>query len=109
VIGRLPFQPSENNYRLRVPLDNVLYLFDVRWNSRDAAWYFDIREDDETEILMGIKIVLGGKLGQTSTHPFFSTRILTVIDTSREGVDARFDDLGGRIQVVIADGTVVPL
>ncbi len=98
---RLPFPPSLNNYRMQVSLRNQPYLFDVRWNDRDGAWYFDLRQDDETLILGGIKVVLGGTIGHSSTHPFFQARSLTVIDTSGVGVDAGYDDLGGRIQIVV--------
>ncbi len=102
---RIPFQPSENNYRMRLSLSQQPYLFDVHWNSRDAAWYFDIRADDETPILLGIKAVLAATIGKRSTHDFFKAHLLTLVDTSGLGIDAGFDDLGGRIQLLVSDGT----
>jgi len=97
----IPFTPSDTNYRLQVALDGVAYLFDVHWNARDNGWYFDLREQDETPILLGIKVVLGPPLGRTRRyHPFFQNHVLQVIDTSGAGVDAGFDDLGARVQVL---------
>lgn len=106
----IPFVPGDTNYRLVVPLDNIDYLFDVRWNSRDnvdpvtgearGAYYFDLREADETIIEIGIKVVLGVRLGRTSTHPFFDVHVLQPIDLSGQGKDAGYDELGTRVQVL---------
>ena len=100
----IPFIPSDNNYRLRVPLAGTMYLFDVHWNSRDSdgagAWYFDIREEDETPIALGVKVVLGGRIGFGNTHIFFKQHSLSVFDTSGTGVDAGYDDLGARVIVL---------
>ena len=98
----IPFTPSDNNYRLSVSLGDTKYLFDVYWNARDLAWYFDLLQDDETPIAYGIKVVLGvsGGLGARSQDPFFTQHRLTAIDTSGQDIDAAYDDLGARIVVV---------
>ncbi len=96
----IPFVQSDNNYVLGVPFGDVRYMMTVRWNSRDAAWYMDIRLEDDTPVALGLKLVLGPPLGRRSTDPFFQTNILQVVDTTGTGVDAAFDDLGGRIQVM---------
>lgn len=100
MIFRIPFQPSQNNYRIVVPLSHKLYLFDAKWNSEDGAWYFDLREEDETAILLGIKVVLG-PLGRTCAHPFFTEWMMEAIDTSGQRLDAGFDDLNRRVHVVV--------
>lgn len=104
--SRMPFIPSRNNYRLIVPLSNVPYLFDVHWNDtdEDKGWYIDIREADETLILAGAKILLNTKLGRGSTHQFFKDRTFDVLDTLGTNKDAGYDDLGGRIQVLVTEG-----
>jgi hypothetical protein len=99
---RIPFQPSQNNYRMKVPIDNEVFLFDVRWNDKDSAWYFDLYEEDETLILASIKVVLGAVIGQLSTNAFFQGKIFTVIDTANTKKDAGYDDLGARIQLVLS-------
>ncbi len=99
----LPFVPSDNNYRLVIPLAEAIYLFDVHWNARDAAWYFDLRAEDETAIALGIKIVLGVNLGMRCRNEFFLRHQFRVQDTSGERRDAGYDDLGARIQVVHTD------
>jgi hypothetical protein len=101
VAGTIPFTPSNNNYRLVVPIDSVQYLIDVHWNSFDAAWYFDLRNADESEILVGIKVVLGVSLGRRSQDPFFRQYTLRAVDISGARQDAAYDDLGGRVVVQI--------
>ncbi len=108
MVAVLPFIPSSNNYRLIVPFDSVPTLIDTRWNARDAAWYIDFREEDETLILGGIKIVLGVNLGRRSTHSFFLNNLFLAFDTSGQGLDAGYDDLGARVvvqRITIADIT----
>ena len=96
----LPFIPSDNNYRLVTSLGGIPYLIDVHWNDSDSSWYMDIYESDETPILVGIKVVLGVRLGKRSKHEFFTNHILQAVDTSGARKDAGYDDLGARVQVV---------
>lgn len=97
--GTIPFLPSDNNYRLAIPIDTVMYLFDTHWNSKDQSWYFDLREQDESPIALGVRVVLGASLGRSSHHPFFTKYMLHAIDTTGEGREAGFDDLGARVVV----------
>lgn len=96
----LPFIPSVAAYEFSVEIDGVSYTFDVRWNSRAAAWYFDVLEGDGTPIARGLKIVLGCYIGGGRfTHDLFRLGVFVAIDTSQEGRDATFDDLGTRVEV----------
>ena len=96
----IPFIVGDNNYRLAVPLDDTTYLFDVRWNSRDAAWYMDILTEAEVPIGSGLKLVLGAPIGKHNPNLFFREHTFTVIDTSGENRDAGYDDLGARVVVI---------
>jgi hypothetical protein len=97
----LPFLPSDTNYTLACPLGDQQILFDVRWNSRDEAFYMDMYESDDTVIALNIKIVVGIPLGRRSNHPFFDDHILSAVDTSGQGLDPGFDDLGTRVLVIV--------
>lgn len=96
----VPFQPSDTNVKLTVPIDDARYVFYHRWNSRDQAWYVDLYEEDFTPILLGIKLTLGGRIGASSNHPFFATHKLVLADTSGQGLDPGFDDLGARVILI---------
>lgn len=101
---RLPFEPPETgiiaNFRVGTTLREVQYQLDVRWNSRDEAWYMDILTADETPIRMGIKIVLGVLLGRRSVDPAFPLGVLIASDTSGENEEATLNDFGTRVQVL---------
>jgi hypothetical protein len=101
--AQLSFIPSEGNYRfsssLATSAGNRSYTFDVRWNTRDEAWRFDMYDPDGILMVAGVKIVLNSYLGRRSTHPFFNGNVLAAVDTSIYGIDPGFDDLGTRVQV----------
>jgi hypothetical protein len=97
----LPLTPATPEYRLATVLDEVSYVFDVRWNRRDQCWYLDAYEEDgETAIFHGVKVVLGARLGRMHRHPLLSQGALIAYDTSGQLEDATFDDLGSRVLVV---------
>ena len=96
---RLPFTPSVFNYRVGTTIEGVQYLFDVRWNGREQAWYFDLLDQDADMIRAGIKIVLGAMLGVRCADPRFPNGEFVATDLSNSGVDAGFDDLGVRVIV----------
>lgn len=97
----IPLLTSETNYVLHCPIDDQTILFDVRWNSRDAAWYIDIYEDDDTVIALNVKVVLGIELGRRSQHEFFWDHTITAVDTTGLGLDPGFDDLNAGIKLVV--------
>lgn len=96
----LPFIPSDPHYQFETTLNDIPYHFDVRWNERDKAWYFDMYDKDGVEIILGVKIVLGTYLGRRSTHEFFATNALVATDITLENRDPTFDDLGTRVFVI---------
>lgn len=93
----LPVAPSDPNNQFQVSLNDDVYTFDVRWNTRDEAWYFDLTDAEGRVIVAGVKIVLGALLGRRSSHPFFRQNVLVAIDTTLENRDPGFDDLGTRV------------
>ena len=97
---QLPLVPSTPNYRFATTLDGTSYVFDVRWNARDEAWYLDVYDQNETLIRAGVKIVLGALLGRRSVDPAFPDGLLIATDLSGEGREATFDDLGTRVVVI---------
>lgn len=95
----IPLIPSEAFYSFSTTLDGVDYQFDVRWNARDAAWYFDILTVDQVMIRAGNKIALGSSPGGRSASENFPEGLFLVLDTSGAGIDASYEDLGTRVQM----------
>jgi hypothetical protein len=98
----IPFQPSIANYRMSVPIDGTVYTLDVHWNGRDSAWYFDVSTVEDVLLYAGIKIVLGARLGIQCQRADFPLGYFVALDSSGAGIDAGFDDIGTRVQVVFA-------
>jgi hypothetical protein len=95
----IPFRPSIGRYRFITVIDQVQYIFKVRWNSRTKAWYFDVLEADSTPIVKGVKIVLGVVLGRWSNHPLFIQGGFYVRSHAQVHEDATFDNLGTAVEV----------
>lgn len=100
----IPFTHSIEHYQFTTVIEGDPYRFEVRWNERDQAWYFDLSEIDGTSILRGVKIVLGCFLGRTSSHPLLAAGGFVAQDATRSGLDAGFGDLGRRIVVAYLTG-----
>ncbi len=97
----IPFQnPPLPFYQFSTTIENVEYFFNVRWNGRDQAWYFDVLTLDNEPIASGIKVVLGTFLGRTTIHPLFRNGAFAALDNSSSGKDAGFYDLGTRVIVI---------
>lgn len=93
----LPLQPSIGAYRFSSTLMGTPYWFDVRWDATNDAWFFDIRELDETPIALGLKLVLGAFIGRHVSHILFRRGVFAAVDTSGAESEAGFDDAGTRV------------
>lgn len=99
---QMPFVPAADSgpfYRVGVVLGDRQYIFDVRWNARDGAWYFDMFAEDESPIVVGVKIVLGALLGGRCVSADFPDGVFIASDLENTGRDATIDDLGTRVAV----------
>ena len=94
---QIPLIPNEFNYTVSTVLGDDEYIFDVRWNGRDSAWYFDLYDVAGDLIRAGIKIVLGTPLGARVSDARFPDGLFLASDLSNTGVDAAYEDLGERV------------
>lgn len=95
----LPIKSGVANDQFDVTIGEQIYTFDVHWNAREEAWYFDMSDSNKLLIVGGVKMVLGALLGRRSTHPFFRENVLAMVTTD-ENVDATFEDFGTRVLLV---------
>ena len=93
----LPVIPGVEHYEFETELDGTGYVFDVKWNARDDAWYLGAADLDGAPIFDGQKIVLGAYIGRTFRHRLVSAGALVAVDMSSAGIDATFDDFGTRV------------
>src|SRR6185369_14915356 len=71
-------------FRLATSLGDDPVILDLCWNEPASAWFMDVRDTDESPIILGVKLVLGVNLCRTSRHDIFKRNLLRLIDTSRE-------------------------
>ena len=100
----LPFVPSIPAYDFTTQIDGADYKFDVRWSSRgldgtNGAWFFSVSEPNGTPIIAGVKVVLGAYLGRICQHRLFRAGVMIALDMTRQSREAKFDDLGTRVEV----------
>jgi hypothetical protein len=100
MIVALPLDPTVGpNQRFGTALSGTQYLFDVRWNGRDEAWYLDILAENGDPIRRGMRVVLGTLLGGRVVADAFPPGVLQAVDLTNSGTEAGLDDLGTRVQI----------
>ncbi len=100
----LPLRPSVGSYDFTCALGAAdveqTFVWRVRWNGRDKAWFLSVLDSGLVPIISNMKIVLGVYLGRQSVHPLFTKGVLLCRPTNKDRRDPTFDDLGVRVQVV---------
>lgn len=100
---RLPLRSSAPSYAFSTTLgegdEQRQYRFAFRWNERAASWYMDVLESDDTPIRMGIRVVLGVRLGRRVADSRFPPGELVARDLSGAGREAKLEDFGTRVVI----------
>ena len=96
----LPVIPNVAYYTFSTVIETEVYTFVFRWNVRDASWYFDCTMEDGTVLQQGVRVVLGAYLGRACTQGFFNQGVLVARDTSGQGLEAKFEDFGTRVELL---------
>ncbi len=56
------FQNQSSRYIIEVELSLEIFRLGFAWNAREQAWYMDILDPDDNEILTNIKMVINYSL-----------------------------------------------
>lgn len=48
---------SEPYYEYRIALEDEARVVTFRWQDRTSSWYLDVKQDDLTPVVLGIKLV----------------------------------------------------
>lgn len=94
VIQTLPSVPFQTQ---SVTIRGKVYVLAFRWNTRDAAWYFDISDEAGAAIRSGVKIVLGAYLGRMATVDPFNDGAFVAVNTGNDAADATLDNFGAAV------------
>lgn len=76
------------------------FVLTFQWNSREAAWYLDIADQDELPIVTSRKVTVGFPLITRCVDVRQPKGMLMAVDTTGKEQDPGFDDFGTRVQLV---------
>lgn len=48
---------SDSYYEYRIALEDEARVVTFRWQDRTSSWYLDVKQDDLTPVVLGIKLV----------------------------------------------------
>lgn len=95
----LPFQAGSASDTFSTPINSITYIFQVHWNFREGAWYFDIQDANRNPIVSGIKVVTGAYLARIAGVSPMKDGVIVAVDSSGKRRAAMFDDLGTRVLI----------
>lgn len=104
----IPCDPTSTHYDLQVTLDGAVYTLEFRWNTRDAAWYMDVKTAAGDPVVSGRRIVIDFPLGQRSRDPRRPPGTFVALDSSGKGAEPGIGDLGARVQLIYFEASEVP-
>lgn len=85
------------NFRSR--LDGTIFRFRFMFNGRQRQWLMDIRQSDDTPLVLGVAVVTGTDLLGLFNDARLPQGQLFAVDTLNEGVTPGRHDLRGRTQL----------
>ena len=93
-ILQLPVTSDSANYEFKTTLDDVVYSFSFRFNTRMGRWIMDVKTEDGINLVLGLPLLIGVKL----LNQFADIRLpqgdLFMINLEDEFVDCGRNDLG---------------
>ena len=98
----LPTVTDSPHYTFSIDLDAKTYVFNFRWNDRDAAWFFDVELLDGSRLATARKIVLNVPLLAALGDPRLPPGALIALDLNDAGGVAtppNIDELGARVRL----------
>jgi len=96
----LPIRTDIGKYNFRAPLDGITYTFRFRWNTRATAWFMDIKDVNDTPLVMGVKIVLNIELLASFKHLAIPQGTMLAVNLENENQAPTRDNFGTEIRLV---------
>lgn len=84
-------------YSQRVTLEGSTYNIILKWNERDSVWYMSLLTDENVPLMSGVKVVSDFPLNRREASSDGPPGLFVAYDTSEEGIDAGFEELGERV------------
>jgi hypothetical protein len=108
LIVQIPTDSDVPQYTQITSLDGVAYQLSFAWNTRDGHWYLTIADVDGNTITAGLRIVCNKNLLRRCLDSRAPQGALFADDTTGEGRDPDFVELGTRVQLVYISKSELP-
>ncbi len=96
----IPTAVGVPHYTMRCRLDGKDYNFRMKWNERSQRWHMNIYADDETPLVLGIKLVANWPLIRYYQYnPDVPQGALIAVDLSNDGSPPGLYDFGEDLRV----------
>jgi len=99
----VPTSTEIAHYTQRTVLDGTSFQLEFIFNEREGSWYLSILSEEGDDLIMGIKIVADWPLLRRQQREDTPPGELIALDTTGEGLDPGFADLGGRVILLYGD------
>ena len=96
----IPVNSKNPHYTFQCTLDNLVYNFEVRWNTDWSYWTFDMLTLTNAPLLYGIKILLSYPLIRRFFIPALPGGEIMAVDTTNTLERVGRNDLGNSVQLV---------
>lgn len=96
---------TDSHYEQRISLDGQDFIFTFQYNQREEKWYFDLADQNEEQIVSGLKIVPGLDFLRCVTDLRKPPGVLVAIDlpatgqTLQPSFDPKITELGDRVRL----------
>lgn len=104
----LPLRSDSPHFDFQVELEGTTFGFELKWNSRDEAWYLTVRAADDTIVLAGLKLVVRHPLLSRYRRLGLPKGELEAVDTTGKDAEAGLNDLGVRVLLLYTPSTDFP-
>ena len=102
----ISFDPPSSS--MTVTLDGTPYNLKFYFNKRRSVWYMSIREQDETDIVVGVPLYVGWPTLQRFRDTRLPPGALIPFDTSGDNRDPTFEDFGTRVKLIYIESGTFP-
>lgn len=96
---RIPLR-SLPDYIFEVTLEDVPYLFHVKWNVRSSRWTLDVSSIDGTLLIGGLSMLLQTEMLRAHPGRDLPPGALMLLDPSGDVTDVGYDDLEERCSLI---------
>lgn len=102
----IPVFPGEPLYQERIRLEGRDFILRFDWANRESRYYLSIFDQDESPLLLGVKVIANwGLLAKQHHNADLPPGELVAVDLESGGVAPSLDDFGIRVRLFYYEST----